>query len=376
MNVKSEFTCCVASVVRTAKHPDADKLDIVDLHLGFGDQYVSVINSRGDVVTGEHVAYIGPDSIVPISGPFEFLSSRLDAKGKTHYRIRSARIRGIYSPGLLVKLPSNYAGSFSVGTDLSHELGVTSYDTDSHLTGTANKAGSVPKVSSKNIFPVYSVYSLKKVPDLFEPDEEVYVTEKIHGTNFRFGYGGGRRFYFGTHRTNLSDTRGLWARFISLFSRKSWTNRNPGFGDPWHEAVEKFDLKKVCKRAKGYIFYGELYGTTRNGSPVQKGFTYGFEDLRLSIFDIYDVKNKKWLNESERFTAVNGLYWHELPFVPCVWTGKWKDLPTDLVEQDSVVSRGGSQAMHIREGIVIESTTDATKKAKLVSQRYHLSKHD
>lgn len=375
MNTKSDFICQVVLVTNVEPHPYADKLDLVAISLdGEADFPQKIISAKSELRPRDRMVYVGPDSIVPLSGPFEFLKGRLDAKGKTHYRVRSAKLRGLYSPGLLVRLPDGDASP--VGTEMAEKLGVTNYDTDAHLsTGNGGAANTVvPKLRVPDLYPVYGVYSLKKTPDLFQPGELVHVTEKLHGTNFRFGYGGKRNFYYGTHRTNLSDNRGLLARVWDFVTRRNRVNSNPGFNNPWSEAVARFDLKNICKDARDYIFYGELFGRTANGAEVQKGFSYGFNNLELRIFDVYNAAQKTWLNCSDRLGIVGGI---GLGPVPPVGYGAGllgtvgfdEEEIKGWAEDDSVF--GG-----IREGVVVESATDATKKAKWVSQRYHLGKYD
>lgn len=111
MSNDSEFICSVVLVTATELHPGADKLELVTISLDGENQYPSkIVNSKGGLKPGDTAVYIGPDSVVPLGdttapSPFAFLRDRLDAQGKTHYRIRSARIRGIYSAGLLIGLP-------------------------------------------------------------------------------------------------------------------------------------------------------------------------------------------------------------------------------------------------------------------------------
>lgn len=368
MSDTSEFICQVVKIVGTEPHPNADKLDLVTISLdGTAPFPQKIINSKGGLVAGDDAIYVGPDSVVPLDSPhFEFLKGRLDAKGKTHYRVRSARIRGVYSPGLLIGLLQDHAASPGLGQDVSAALGVTNWSGEPNTPG-ASSVGSMPKLRAKDIFPVYAVHSLKKCPTFFKEGELVSVTEKIHGTNFRFGYGGRHRFYYGTHRTNLSDPRGVLARLWDWLRRRFIANGNPGFNNPWTEAVEKFKLPEVCKKAKDYVFYGELYGVTANGAAVQKGYTYGADSLQLAVFDVYDARNKCWLKWYQRYD----LLWElELPRVKqvsfCLFS--FQDIKV-FAEQDSFL--GG-----IREGVVVESVADPTRKAKWVSERYHLSKHD
>ena len=363
---QSEFICHVVKVIRTEPHPNADRLELVTISLDGTEEFPDkIINSKGDLQPGELVIYVGPDSIVPLEGgvdgtpsPFAFLKDRLDAKGKTHYRIRSARIRNVYSPGLLTKLPVSPVRKYRIGDNVAEFLGVTNWESDRGLTK-AGTTSSVPKLRAKDIYPVYSVYSLRKCPSIFREGELVSVTEKIHGTNFRFGYGGRRHFYYGTHRTNLSDNRGFLTRlFDSLFGR-SRVNANPGFDNPWKRVVDDYALEKECKDARDYIFYAEIFGP-----GIQKGWDYGLSKPDFRVFDVYHPKTKTWLNPITRYLLCTSLGFAMVPKLE----GKYYNLPMiqQLAEDESVF--GG-----IREGVVVESS-ETGKKAKWVSERYRLSK--
>ena len=361
---QSEFICHVVKVVRTEPHPNADRLDLVTISLDGKTEFPDkIINSKGDLQPNELVVYVGPDSVVPLTetGPFAFLRDRLDAKGKTHYRVRSARIRGVYSPGLLIRLLPVY-GSYKLGESVADVFGVKSWNSDRGLTK-EDVSGAVPKVRAKDIYPVYTVYSLRKCPSLFQEGELVSVTEKIHGTNFRFGYGGRRRFYYGTHRTNLSDNRGLVTRFIDFVLRRSRVNSNPGFDNPWFRVVDRYNLALECKDAKDYIFYAEIFGP-----GIQKGWDYGLKEPEFRVFDIYFPEEKRWLTPLERYTVCFNC---AFGLVPQPKSDKFRfyynlDEIKQLAEDDSIF--GG-----IREGVVIESL-ETGKKAKWVSERYRLSK--
>lgn len=368
---QSEFICHVVKVVRTEPHPNADRLELVTISLDGKTEFPDkIINSKGDLQPDELVVYVGPDSVVPLTetGPFAFLRDRLDAKGKTHYRVRSARIRGIYSPGLLVRMPNkvqyDYRPTLNIGHSMAEVLGVTNWETDRGLTKPGTTS-SMPKLRAKDLYPVYTVYSLRKCPSLFQEGELVSVTEKIHGTNFRFGYGGRRRFYYGTHRTNLSDNRGFYTRLFDYLIGRVRVNSNHGFDNPWARVVKEYNLEKECRDAKEYIFYAEIFGP-----GIQKGWDYGLKVPEFRVFDIYFPREKRWLTPMERYTVCFDCAFGMVPQPKADKFRFYYNLNEvkQLAEDESVF--GG-----IREGVVVESL-ETGKKAKWVSERYRLNKVD
>jgi RNA ligase (TIGR02306 family) len=138
----------------------------------------------------------------------------------------------------------------------------------------------------------------KNYPSLFADGEEVIVTEKIHGTNFRagwvptvadtwwkkikkfFGKLEPFEFVYGSHHVQLQDKKG-WNGYYEF--------------NVYAETVEKYWLK--TRIPKGYVIYGEVYGP-----GIQKGYGYGLPtgEHQLRIFDVmvYDesVHQMKYIN--------------------------------------------------------------------------------
>lgn len=357
MKTDSEFACDMVKVTRVEKHPNADRLELVHFTFDGEHEYPgAVVCGKGDFSPAESVVYISPDSTVPLSHPkFAFLTARLDAKGKARYRIRSARIRGVYSPGLIVAADRPEELGFSFAEELDVKPYETAQEVERHSTSVHFKAGY--KLTCP--YPVYSVDSLKKVPWLFEEGERVSVTEKIHGTNFRFGTDNGR-FFYGSHRMVLSDTRGLFRRIWDFFmGRRIYL---PGGVNVWKKAVEQYELEEVCRNWDGLIFYGELFG------PGVQDLNYSQAGLSLRIFDIWSTTDGRYLTVSERNLVISSCQlWTPISKpVPKLYEGPYSfDMIRRLAEEQSVF--GG-----IREGVVVESLEGQRRKGKWVSEQYHL----
>src|SRR5690348_2791608 len=175
----TEFTAEVVKVTQILPHPNADRLEIARFELKTsGECAYEVVIQKGTAKPGDVMAYFSVDCVVPTAHPdFEFLTKRPDGAGKTHFRLRAARLRGVFSQGLLVPAPSG----LPFGSACADHFGVT-YHRASEPEG---NGGAVPSKPKPQPFPVYGVDSLKKLPRLFDEGEPVVVTEKIHGTNFR-----------------------------------------------------------------------------------------------------------------------------------------------------------------------------------------------
>jgi RNA ligase (TIGR02306 family) len=356
-NTDTEFTAEVIRITRILVHPNADKLEIVRFEMkGIGETAYEVVSQKGQYRPGDLAAYFSVDCLLPTKHPsFAFLLDRLDGKGKELYRLRAARLRGVFSQGLLVPSPSGK----SFWDQVADHFGVTYYRPEEPATGGA--IGS-PGKAKKQPFPIYGVDSLKKLPRLFEEGERVVVTEKIHGTNFRFGWVPRRilgirvgwRFVVGSHRVVKDGNGGGY------------------YGeDVWTESADRMGLAEATRGYKGYTFYGELFGRTWSGKAIQD-MTYSLRTPALRIFDILDDEGK-WLDIWTRRNLCADLNFDHVPILsvgPELSTMEFSaEKVTQLAEGRSLID-----PTSIREGVVVESTEGPRRKAKYVGQGYLLRK--
>lgn len=371
----TEFSAEIVIITSVIPHPNADRLEICRFEMkGLGETTYEVVTKKGEFQSGQLAGYFSVDCILPLEHPaFAFLSSRLDGVGKTHYRLRAARLRGVFSQGLLVPLEKLAAASaavdlsrwtFELGTDISNWVGVTYYSPTvkgSSLAGD-NRNDSRLNRNQPQPAPIYTVDSLKKLPRLFEPGEMVHITEKIHGTNFRFGWvrrkilgvlPWGWKFVVGSHRVMKGDNK---------------TGHYYGT-DLWQQAADHMKLEERTRDYKGFVFYGELFGYTYSGEPIQD-LTYGrliATGPALAVFDIRDVESKSWLSPGRRGFILADI---DLPGVPVIDTAvEWDLALLELAEGKSMLDK-----KTVREGIVVEAMTAPRRKAKFVSNGYLLRK--
>jgi RNA ligase (TIGR02306 family) len=304
---KSTHRAEVVSVVLET-HPNADSLSIVRLYNG-GFQVVV----RTDEWTGKTKAiYIQPDSVVPDTEQFTFLD------GKN--RIKSKRLRGIWSMGLLIPAPD----SAEIGQDFATELGIVRYEPPLTLQKiTAGEAESVPRFVSD--LPKYDVESLRRYSEVFTDGESVVVTEKIHGAN-------GRWLWDNEENRLFAGSRSEW---------KKYTESNL-----WWKALEnQQSIKSFLFDHPRWCVYGEIYG------PVQD-LKYGKNDVQIAIFDIM-TPEYTWLEWEE---CVNLVKKYNLPWVPVLEENIPFHLNSLLQFADGMSQIPG--ASHIREGIVIRPTKE------------------
>lgn len=325
------------------------------------------IIQKDSYMVGDLVVFIPPDSILP-----ELLIKKHELTYmKNGDRIRSVKLKGVISQGLILPLPS---GNFKEGDDLSKVMGITKWQPPEPKFS----AGS-GQVSKKKINPLFDKYTeienIKNFNNVFTEDDVVIYTEKIHGTNARFG-----NIPIGTN-----ENANFVYRIVSWFKKnilkhefefvygshnvqKSGSSNPQHFygEDVWGKIAKKYDLANILPQ--GLIFYGEIAG-----EGIQD-LTYSLKEHTLFIFDIKDVKTGKYLD----WDVVTGICDKlNLPLVPTLYVGYYS-------EDSRKAYTSGKSVLDdktIREGIIIKPLTESNdrkigrKILKSVSEVYLLRKN-
>lgn len=163
----------VVRIETLENHPNADRLELAHVK---GWQCVV---QKGVHKVGDRVLYVPIDSILPkevedkIFGP--------DAKVKPNKgRIRTIKLRGAISQGMVVPLQLFNMDFRPIGTDVTAELGITKYEPpEPNFVG--KKTYAPPRKKNPFFHKYTSIENFKNYPNLFQEGEEVVITEKIHG---------------------------------------------------------------------------------------------------------------------------------------------------------------------------------------------------
>jgi RNA ligase (TIGR02306 family) len=359
----------VVQVNDVVKHPNADRLEVAQV-MGW-----TVVVGKGRFKQGDEAVYIPVDALLP-----EELENKLfppDSKIKLNkHRIRSIKIRGAMSQGLLVHKSEVGADSFGLGHDVTQFLGVTKFEPPEPEFGGGN--GTRAKVSSKSqINPYFRKYTdienIKHYHTVFQEGEMVYISEKLHGTSARYGW---VPFHY---EGNLGPLKALARRFFSSFtslvkthqfvfgsrnvqlhtgSRSSWYKE-----DVYAKILKQEDLKS--KLRAGECVYGEIVG-----HGIQKNYAYGCKEGEHKFF-AYDVMvDGEWLSYYDFVAFCNQ---RGIDRVPDLYVGPYsKAVELKHRDGDSTVGK-----QKIREGVVIkplveETTVLGRKVLKSISDAYYL----
>jgi len=147
------------------------------------------IVKKGDYEAGQLVAVATTDAVIP-----QELS---DAMNVTNYlrkgqRVRTVKLRGVYSECLIIPISmaakaTGYANTkWDEGDDLMDVLKIFKYEPPAVEVQLAS--GKIRKCKENEAFKVYYKFpNIKNVNGMFNENDEVEVTRKIHGTSARYG---------------------------------------------------------------------------------------------------------------------------------------------------------------------------------------------
>lgn len=356
-----------AEVVRIAKlepHPNADSLSIVK---PFGSGYEVVVKTS-DWKPGDLAVYIVPDSMVPLDEPeFAWLKERPEGKynlsGRVYHRVRVARLRKVYSQGLLIKAPEGV----NVGDDCAPLYGMWHYEPPVK-TGSSKKMPAGSQAEPKPLCnpPVYDIDSIRRYAEVMRDGEPVAVTEKIHGANCRFTAEDRGAFSFSFRDRGLSVRFGSWAltwrpvqgfrrvkmpeymRWMRVGSRTQW--RRPDPGDTWWRALESCpQIAAFCKAHPGKTLYGEVYGDVQD-------LDYGVPAGQVR-FVAFDILGEDGFLDDQAFRVLCDRY--GIPTVPYMFTSLPYSLETVLLlaEGRSILAASNGKT-HVREGVVVKPLSE------------------
>jgi RNA ligase (TIGR02306 family) len=303
----------------------ADSIEVADV-LGW-----HVVVKKGEFKPGDIVVYVEVDSVLPENPEYEFLRKccYLDKNGFKGFRIRTAKLRGQISQGIvfplsILNLPKKC--ELCYGQDVTSRLGIVKYDPPipASLSGLAkgNFPAFVPKTDETRIQAVPSVLSRHK-------GKLCYVTEKLDGSSMT-------AYLYG-------DQFGICSRNLEL---KETANNAL-----WRIAT-RYDLKGAIEDMGGNLaLQGEIIG------PGIQGNKYGLKETQFRIFNIYNLEINRYIGYHDSVVMLDNVGYGKATMVPLV-----DHITLDhSVDQIVELAKGKSQLADIqREGIVIRPLKEDT----------------
>ena len=331
----------------------------------------NAITKKGEYQVGDKVVVATTDAVIP-----QALSDLMEVTNylRKGQRVRTVKLRGVYSECLLIPFkylaPKSLENNVNEGDDMMNILGVTKYEPPVKMVEMSVGGRKFKYHQNPNFHVYYKFPNQKNVPDMFNEEDEVVITRKLHGTNARYGI---------VRKKKLS----LWDRVKMLFGNH-WTafeyvygshnvekgSDSQGFYDTdvWKTVANNYDIRsKLWAHVKdtyepydlmeGVVIYGEIYG-----AGIQKNYEYGLTDVKFAGFDVeVDGVYQPYINETVHFDCL------QLPQVELLYEGNWNKEEQDKYVFNNFVE--GTKVPH--EGIVVKSVTgDRRKVSKVINPDY------
>lgn len=402
----ANFECKVYKIDSVEEHPNADRLNLVHIK-GFTCIANKLEDGSPRYKAGDLVVYIPENALLPQwmmvnLGLWDEEKLKGKLAGSDGNRCKAIRLRGIYSEGILYPVRMNvefinmdtnekeydnmldyYTNDgqrpawtpVKEGDDVAYLLGVTKYEppVPQHMAGDCFGAG--------DIFYHYDIDSIDKYPDVLKENEEVYVTEKIHGTQTRIQFTlekydnsnecfvrevNGHKLYIYIASKGLGD-QGICFKSVSSNDNNVYVMAfNDYFKDYqlefiWNLLSSQEDVHKIT-------FFGETFGNTQD-------LHYGVKPNEHNLLNFFDVAlDNKFMDYIPFTRLISELC---LPRVPELYVGPYtRDKIKELTDGKSVYDIN-----QIREGCVIKPTHERYDMElgrvilKSVSQDYKLRKN-
>lgn len=367
----------IAKINKISLIEGADKIQLAQIE-GWTSIVQKDIHKEGDLIL-----CITTDAVIPEELAIKWGVDKYLRKG---FRVRTIKLKGVYSECILIPLkdvgdqPSEFSVKAKEGYDAMEILKIHKYEPPINThTGLGTGAKKYRYHTNPNFHIYHKFPNQKNTPNMFNEEDVVVITRKIHGTNARYGI---------VKKTSLSfldNIKKVLYKFIR-FMPESWNwieydfvygshnvekgSESQGFysTDVWKEVMTKYFIKdKLWKFAKqlgketlgsGITIYGEIYGPGIQGEK----YSYGLTEKAIALFDI--TINNEYIDNSTFFAAVLLL---NLPMVEVLHLGNWNKEVQDKFNLNSFIE--GTKIPH--EGIVVKSITGKRDKvSKVINPDY------
>lgn len=352
----------IAEIAEILPIPNADRIEVVRV----GGWQV-VVSKEDHYKVGDKVVYIEIDSKVPSDREcFAFLQDK-------KYKVKSIKLRGQVSQGLVMPLSILPDGEYNIGDDVTEILGIEKIENDFKQPLESNEMrlrGAHPKLYRKKWFKKFMKYSwfrkfafkflipkkkksgwpawivksdserIQNMIWVLNDKSKFYVTEKIDGASTSFSlYKDKGRLKFMVCSRNVVQTTPDKQNYYSDF----------GLDNVYWEMALKYDVENKMRQmfkevgAQHHItIQGETYG-----EGIQKN-KYNLKGRDLAIFNFY--VDGKYMNPRDMRALMDK---YELPLVPLV---SYDYVLPDTFEELMEFSTGKSQLYDtLREGYVFKS---------------------
>lgn len=308
---------------------------------------------------GETVVFLEIDSWVP-HGIAPFLSNGKEPReylGVKGERLRSVKLRGQLSQGLILPIDVLPLVDYAEGEDVSEKLGIVKYEPPVPAQLAGQVRGNFPSLVTKT-----DEERVQNIRDLGKYLDEVFVeTEKLHGTSVSFVLNESGEIEVCSRNLSLKeDENNLYWKLAKKNDALTMLNTVKN-----HYEAEGVSVVTVAIQGEGV------------GQGVQKGWEYGIQVPEFFMFTI-QVNGVKIVEEDyQMFKQM----FRQVKSVPEVCKATLREIVGDAGEISTsllkyVEGKSVIDGKTIREGSVFRCLTDSSFSFKVVSNQFLLKGGD
>lgn len=302
-----------------------------------------VVAKKGDFEINDPCVYFEIDSFLPIKDEFEFLrkSSYRNVVGLGEgFRLRTIKLRGQVSQGLVMPIETTGLLEYFVGMDMTKMLGVKKYDPPIP----AQLAGQVRGNFPTSIIPKTDQERIQNCFDDLHPD--MYEASlKLDGT---------------------SCTIFKYEDEIRVCSRNLELKVNDANAKNTLVKIAQSDMISLGLEGLDNIaLQGELMGPSIQGNREK------LPDHKFYVFDIFDIATQTYFSPHERRAFCD---LHKLDHVPIINASAGLPFSVDM----ALESVDGLKSINhpVAEGVVYKSNFDPARSFKVISNRFLMKEKD
>lgn len=322
--------------------PDADAIEVATVG-GW-----KVVVKKNEYKAGDLAVYFEIDSWIPNElAPFLTKSGQYPKvyKGIEGQRLKTIRLRGQISQGLLLPIPQSvYDGAGSQvkeDLDLTDHLGIQKWEQEvpAQLAGVSR--GSFPSFIRKT--DQERIQNLKReYAQWQEQGIEWEMTEKLDGSSMTIYVNG--------------EESGVCSRNLNLKE----TEENSF----WKIALREKLIDKIKSTGLNIALQGELVG------PGVQGNKYNLTELDFYLFDVFDIDKQEYYTPAERFKLAVDFNINHTPIISHRINFKENDWTIDYVLTNAEFKSYLNQQTEA-EGVVFKSV-DGKNSFKAISNKFLL----
>jgi RNA ligase (TIGR02306 family) len=348
----SEFVVKARKISSISPIEGADSIEVAQI-MGYQCVVQKDLHTVGDNVIYIPEAAVLPEKLLKITG-FE---GKLAGSKKN--RVKAIKLRGVLSQGLvlpLYEITRNYNVSVDDILESENLMELLNIEKYIPIVPASFKGDGVALQDANRV--VFDVENYKNEPHLIAHKEEIFVTEKIHGTMAACGYGplnvGDKISDFTKDQYEhcyFASSKGMFAKGI-VFPFTEENIRKNLYCKTFHDMNMFMKLepyhREMLKPNQGIVIFGEIFGNGvqdlkyNQEIPTFKGFAvYIYED---------SLSNGKFIPAAQAKEVIEEMW---IPFVPIIKTMEYNPEALKYLATGNSTIDGST---HIREGVVAHST--------------------